>query len=243
MHYVLFGGTFFGMMGGIHYWFPKITGKMMSERLGRWNFWLTFIGFNVAFLPMHLTGLFGMPRRVYTYPDDFGFDTLNMITTVGSFVLAVGVLLLLINMWKSRRSGAFAGNNPWGAPTLEWATTSPPPPDNFAVIAPVAARHPQGEEALDEEEARTTLDRGMTLDKGKEALETTLMDAEPERILRMPEDSYAPLLLAIALGVLFTGMLLQLWWLAGAGGLGCLVALIAWLWPRRDLLEREVAHG
>ena len=243
LHYTLIGINVFPVVGATYFWFPKMTGRLLDERLGRWNFWLMFWGFNIAFLPMHLTGLFGMPRRVYTYPDDFGFDTLNMITTVGSFILAVGVLLLLINMWKSRRSGAIAGNNPWGAPTLEWATTSPPPPYNFAVIPTVASRHPLWEEALDEEEARTTLDRGMTLDKGKEALETTLMDAEPERILRMPEDSYAPLLLAIALGVLFTGMLLQLWWLAGAGGLGCLLALIVWLWPRRELLEREVAHG
>ena len=243
LHYTLIGINVFPVVGATYFWFPKMTGRLLDERLGRWNFWLMFWGFNIAFLPMHLTGLFGMPRRVYTYPDDFGFDTLNMITTVGSFILAVGVLLLLINMWKSRRSGLIAGNNPWGAPTLEWATTSPPPPYNFAVIPTVASRHPLWEDALDEEEARTTLDRGMTLDKGKEALETTLMDAEPERILRMPEDSYAPLLLAIALGVLFTGMLLQLWWLAGAGGLGCLLALIAWLWPRRDLLEREAAHG
>jgi len=126
LHYTLIGINVFPVVGATYFWFPKMTGRLLDERLGRWNFWLMFWGFNIAFLPMHLTGLFGMPRRVYTYPDDFGFDTLNMITTVGSFILAVGVLLLLINMWKSRRSGAIAGIIPGALPP--WNGRRPPRP-------------------------------------------------------------------------------------------------------------------
>ena len=248
LHYVLIGINVFPVVGATYFWFPKMTGRFMDERLGRWNFWTMFLGFNLAFLPMHLTGLLGMPRRIYTYPDQMGWNTLNLITSVGSFVFAIGVLLFFVNAWRSWRGGAPAGANPWDAPTLEWSVPSPPPPYNFAVIPTVASRHPLWEDRLQESEARTSLSRGMTLDQGKETIATSPMDGEPERIVTMPEDSYAPFLLALALTILFSGMLLLLRSVMLLGALGTLGSLILWLWPRRQLMERRApeerpAHG
>ena len=120
----------------------------MNETLGKWSFWTSFTGFNVAFLPMHLTGLLGMPRRIYTYPAHMGWDALNMITSVGAFVFAIGILLTFINVLVSLRIGRIAGPNPWDAPTLEWSVPSPPPPYNFAVLPTVASRHPLWEQQL-----------------------------------------------------------------------------------------------
>jgi heme/copper-type cytochrome/quinol oxidase subunit 1 len=213
----------------------------MDERLGRWNFWITFTGFNLAFLPMHLTGLLGMPRRVYTYADGMGWDTLNMITTIGSFVLAAGITLFVVNVIKSLRSGALAGANPWDAPTLEWAIPSPPPPYNFAVIPTVASRHPLWEERLGHQGPRSSIDRGMLLDQGKETIATTALDAEPDMIAEMPEDSSAPFLLAVSTTIIFVGLLLKNWEVVLVGGIGTLLSLLLWLWPRRELREREPA--
>jgi heme/copper-type cytochrome/quinol oxidase subunit 1 len=247
LHYVLIGINVFPVVGATYFWFPKFTGKLMDERLGRWNFWTMFSGFNLGFLPMHLTGLLGMPRRVYTYPDGMGWDLLNLITTIGSFVFAIGVLLFVVNVWISYRKGALAGDNPWDAPTLEWATSSPPPPYNFAVLPTVASRHPLWEDRLQESESCTCLARGMTLDQGKEALSTTALDAEPDRILEMPQDTCAPLLLALGMAILFIGMLAVNWPTATIGALAVLGATLLWLWPRRYLREREpppqVTHG
>jgi hypothetical protein len=202
-----------------------------------------FAGFNLAFLPMHLTGLLGMPRRVYTYGEGLGLDTLNMVTTLGSFLFAAGVLIFFANVAKSRRSGVSAGDNPWDGPTLEWAIPSPPPAYNFAVIPTVASRYPLWEDRLDESRGRSTLNEGMILDQGKETLATTPLDAEPDLILRMPEDSLAPFFLALGLLVLFAGLLLRLWAVAGLGGVGCAAALVAWLWPRARLGEKEQDDG
>ncbi len=136
-HYVLFGGTAFAMFAGAYYWFPKMFGRMLSERLGKWHFWLMVIGFNLTFFPMHILGLMGMPRRVYTYPALPGWAALNFIETIGAFIMAPPTLLFVINIWESARHGAIAGDNPWNAWTLEWATSSPPPPYNFATLPPV----------------------------------------------------------------------------------------------------------
>jgi cytochrome c oxidase subunit I len=141
-HYVLFGGTFFAIMAGFYYWFPKVTGRLLSERLGKWHFWLLFIGFNMTFFIQHFIGLLGMPRRVYTYPDLPGLATMNMISTIGAFIIAVAILIFIWNLFVSLRRGEIAGDNPWDAWTLEWATTSPPPVHNFDQLPPIRSRRP-----------------------------------------------------------------------------------------------------
>ncbi len=244
IHYVLIGINLFGVLGAVYLWFPKMSGRMMSESLGRWNFWLTFIGFNLAFLPMHWTGLLGMPRRVYTYPDGVGWGPVNLITTIGSFVLAIGLLLFFVNVAISLKRGRVAGPNPWDGPTLEWATSSPPPSYNFTVIPVVASRHPLWEKRLEEGTGQSSTERGITLDDGKETIATTVIDAEPELILKMPEDDPWPFLVTIFMTIGFAGLLLNWWWMAAVGGATTLFGLIAWLWPRQDLGQKaEHADG
>jgi cytochrome c oxidase subunit I+III len=245
IHYVLIGINVFPVAGAIYFWFPKMTGRMLDERIGRWNFWTMFLGFNLGFFPMHISGLLGMPRRVYTYADGMGWDILNLVTTIGSFVFAAGILMLICNVWISYRRGAPAGANPWDAPTLEWATTSPPPPYNFVVIPTVQSRHPLWEgRLLAESEPKSTPHAGLVLDKGREAIGTTALDAEPDIILKMPGDSYAPLAFAAALTVVFIGLLALVWWLVALAVLGAAAAMIGWLWPERALGEtREPARN
>jgi cytochrome c oxidase subunit 1/cytochrome c oxidase subunit I+III len=238
IHYVLIGINLFGVLGALYFWFPKMSGRMLSERLGRWAFATVFTGFNLAFLPMHWTGLLGMPRRIYTYPEGLGWDTVNLVTTIGAFVLAVGLLLVLIDVLVGLKRGALAGPNPWDAPTLEWATSSPPPPYNFAVIPIVASRHPLWEDRLQEGSGRSSIDRGLVLDEGKETIATTVLDAEPDVILPMPEDSPAPFLTTLAMTAGFAGLLLHWWWLAAAGGAATLLGLVVWLWPRAALGQK-----
>jgi len=141
-HYVLFGGSIFGLLAAAYYWFPKITGKMMDERLGRLNFWGTFIGFNMTFFPMHFLGLSGMPRRYYTYGESSGWSFWNAFISFGAFFLAATMLLFFYNVGKSLRDGEPAGNNPWDAATLEWGISSPPPAYNFAQIPTIGHRDP-----------------------------------------------------------------------------------------------------
>jgi cytochrome c oxidase subunit 1/cytochrome c oxidase subunit I+III len=161
-----------------------------------------------------------------------------MITTVGSFVFAIGVLLFIINVTVSYRRGRLAGDNPWDAPTLEWATSSPPPPYNFAVIPTVASRHPLWEDRLLEPGVdKSKVDAGLVLDRGREALGTTALDAQPDIILKMPGDSYAPLLLALCATAIFVGLLTHLWWVAGMAATATGAATLVWLWPEAALGE------
>lgn len=141
-HYVLFGGTVFGTFAGTFYWFPKFTGRLLDEKLGKIQFWMMFIGFNVTFFPMHIVGLLGMSRRIYTYPAGLGWTGFNVIETIGAFVLGIASLVFFYNAFVSLRNGKEAGDNPWGAFTLEWATSSPPPVYNFKKIPVVRSRRP-----------------------------------------------------------------------------------------------------
>ncbi|PMS15308.1 cytochrome c oxidase subunit I [Trinickia dabaoshanensis] len=244
LHYVLIGINVFPVVGGVYYWFPKFTGKMMSERLGRVAFWLMFVGFNVGFFPMHILGLLGMPRRIYTYAPDMGWSTANLITSIGSFIFAFGILVFLIDVAYSLKRGPAAGNNPWDAGSLEWSIPSPPPPYNFAVLPIVGSRHPLWETRMEDEadkpeEARSHLDDGYLLGQGKEALGTTAVSGKPYVILKMPGDSYAPFVLGLAAALFFGALLLQ-WWVFGGIVLAvCVAAIIGWMWPRRELVQRE----
>ncbi len=245
LHYVLLGINVFPVVGGIYYWFPKFTGRMMSEKLGKWSFWVMFIGFNVGFFPMHLAGLLGMPRRIYTYSSRMGWDGVNMITSIGSFVFALGVLIFLVNVVISLKRGALAGPNPWDAATLEWTTSSPPPAYNFAVIPTVGSRHPLWEGRLEEDSrdsrARSNFTEGYLLTKGRETIGTSPIDAKPVAILKMPDDSYTPFFAGLFLSLLFAGLLLH-WWsftagMAIAGG----ITLVIWMWPQKALVQRIAA--
>jgi cytochrome c oxidase subunit I len=141
-HYVLMGGAVFSIFSGIYYWFPKMTGRLLNERLGKISFWVMFIGFNLTFFVQHALGLSGMPRRVFTYPPNMGWSTYNLISSVGSFILGLGILLTIANVARSLRRGAVAGPDPWKGNTLEWFTTSPPPANNFDAIPRVRSVEP-----------------------------------------------------------------------------------------------------
>ena len=237
IHYVLIGINLFPVLASFYYWLPKITGRLMSERLGKWNFWVMFLGFNLGFFPMHISGLLGMPRRVFTYPAGVGWDTVNLITSIGSYIFAAGVLLFVINFFWSLVYGPAAGDNPWDAGSLEWATSSPPPAYNFAVIPTVGSREPLWEERLGWGK-RSVIHYGPALDEGgKETIQTTPLDGQPVAILRMPEDSLWPLIVSLALMLAFYGLLTAVWGVALAGGILTLIGVHGWLWPARALAE------
>ena len=231
LHYVLLGINLFPVLGGLVYWFPKFTGRMMDERLGKWAFWIMFIGFNLAFFPMHIVGLEGMPRRVYTYPAELGIGGWNLVITIGAFLFALGLLLFFYNAVRSLAAGELAGANPWDAPTLEWSTASPPPPQNFDVIPIIASRHPLWEDRLEDVADRSQLGSGYLLDHGRETIGTTPLDAEPQVILKMPGDSLLPISLAVSVAILFVGLLGHWWIVAALGALGALVVLFLWFLP------------
>ncbi|WP_134496627.1 cytochrome c oxidase subunit I [Microvirga pakistanensis] len=226
-HYVLIGGNVFPLLGAVYYWFPKFTGRMMSERLGKWNFWLAFIGFNIAFFPMHITGLMGMPRRVYTYLPEMGWGNLNLISTAGALILFASFVLFLYNMVTSARSGPLAGDNPWDAGTLEWATTSPPPPQNFDRIPFVTNREPLWAE-------RETLPvvTGLEVNK-REILVTTVSEARADVREPSPDPSLWPLLAAIATSITFVASIFTPWAVVWGGALVA-ITLTGWFWPKSE---------
>jgi len=142
LHYVLFGGSVFGIFAGLYYWFPKMTGRLLDEGLGKLHLWATFAGFNLTFLPQHWLGAVGMPRRVFTYAASTGWGPLNLVSTIGAAILAVAMVIFAVNLVRSLRSGEVAGDDPWDGFTLEWATSSPPPAENFPTIPAVTGRRP-----------------------------------------------------------------------------------------------------
>jgi cytochrome c oxidase subunit I len=231
-HYVLIGGAVFPMFAAFAYWFPKITGRMMSEKLGVWSFWLFAIGFNVTFFPMHILGLRGMPRRVYTYPAGAGWTVLNQIESCGYILLFFGVLLFLINVWRSLRSGQIAPSNPWSAGGLEWATDSPPAPYNFLDLPTV-----NGREALWDAASDQPVVVGLHEDV-REVLTTRLMDAEPEGRDEFPEPTIWPFVAAIVTTALFIGSIFRPV-AVSIGAIPLAIALIGWFWPTREESSRR----
>ena len=233
LHYVLIGMNLFPVIAAFYYWLPKMTGRMLDERLGRWNFWIMFIGMNVTFFPMHILGLRGMPRRIYTYPEGLGWDTLNMVETWGAYVFALGVLLFVVNVVRSLRSGAPAGHNPWGASSLEWSTTSPPPAYNFAIIPTVASRDP----LWDEHDETAGSPSALLRDDRKVTTSSSVLDAEVDGVLSMPDDTLLPLLISLALTLLFIGLLSKSALLGGGGIVATVLLAAAWNWPSAESLE------
>jgi cytochrome c oxidase subunit I len=234
-HYVLVGGMLFPLFAGFYYWFPKLTGRLLDERLGSWNFWLMFTGFNLAFFPMHIMGLLGMPRRIYTYAAGLGWDTLNAISTLGAFVLALGILALIINVLASIRTGEQAGDNPWQGGTLEWATTSPPPAYNFRTLPLVRSLRPVLEQPGLNEHVQQAHDPADSVDSSDpfkhETLETTLLEAWSERSIHMSEGTVIPFWAVLALAGVFSGILARQAWIVSASVIALLILLILWLQP------------
>jgi cytochrome c oxidase subunit 1 len=231
LHYVLIGGAVFPLFGAFYYWYPKITGRMLDERLGKWNFWLFFIGFNVTFFPMHNLGLHGMPRRVYTYPADMGWNGLNLLASAGALIIAASVVLFVLNVIRSRRHGQAAGDNPWGASTLEWAIPSPPPAYGFAHIPVV-----QGREPLWQPATSPTHVTGLS-HEDRELLVTTLLDARPDHRFTDPQPSIWPLVAAAAVTAMLIGSIFTPWAVVW-GSAPVAVALIGWFWPKKKETER-----
>lgn len=226
-HYVLIGGFVFPFFAGLYYWYPKLTGKMLSEKLGKLNFWWMFIGMNLTFFPMHIAGFMGMPRRVYTYPAEMGWGTVNMLETIGAYLFASGVLLFLVNAAWSYYSGDEAGENPWGADTLEWATSSPPPPYNFVHIPIVEGRHALWERSNPDVQPAVAGIR----DDRREGIATSLLDGEPQAAYIFPGPTIGPLLTAIAVSIGFIGVNFDTRIVPVAFFLTFL-SLVYWFWPR-----------
>jgi cytochrome c oxidase subunit I+III len=225
-HYVLIGGAVFPLFGAFYYWFPKAYGRVLSERIGRWNFGLMFVGFNLTFFPMHILGLRGMPRRVYTYAPDTGWGDLNLLASLGAIVLAAGVVVFLVNVVLTLRRDPDAPANPWDAEGLEWHTSSPPPVYNFADPPVVRGRYAlwtPGEERVV---------TGLRRDKPT-ALVTHVLDAQPDHKMEMPTPSIWPLLSAAAVGGMFLGSIFTPWAMVW-GMIPTFVAMVCWFWPKKD---------
>jgi cytochrome c oxidase subunit 1 len=206
-HYVLLGGLVLGILAGIHFWYPKVTGRIMDERLGRIAFWIYVIGMNLTFMPMHWIGLLGMPRRIFTYPAELNVEGLNQLATAGGFLTAVGVLIFAVNLVRSLKTGLPAGPNPWNAPTLEWATESPPVEHNFNRIPVVHSREPMWLEREGVEDAA----RGT-----------------PDPHIHMPPNSYWPIFTAFGVTLTFSLFFAPAWWAPLIGVVWVAIGILMW---------------
>jgi heme/copper-type cytochrome/quinol oxidase subunit 1 len=223
-HYVLIGGAVFPLLGAVAFWFPKVTGRMLSEKLGHLSFWVLFVGFNLTFFPMHQLGMEGMPRRVYTYLEERGWGRLNLLASVGAAMLALGFLIYLANLLRSLRSGPSASANPWDGDGLEWDTASPPPSYNWEFPPTVRGRYPLWTRA-----ANQPVVTGLKLDR-PELLVTRTLDAEPDHRTIVPGPSAAPLAFALSTGVAFIVSIFTPWGIV-IGAVPAIVAGIAWFLP------------
>ncbi len=265
-HYVLFGGSMFGLFAGAYYWYPKFAGKLLNERLGKIHFWLMFIGFNMTFGPFHILGLQGMPRRIYTYPEGRGWDVWNLVSTIGSFVIALSILTFCINVLKTRKTQQDVGEDPWDARTLEWTIPSPPPEYNFKEIPLVTSRDELWHRKYTEDDDGRSVRRAVTLEQpempGTEVEPSTDAhdgpdhaegddghtdpahdDEEHEPHIHMPSPSYWPLLTALGLPILSYGMIYKTWAVAILGGVWIFGSIYSWALEPATAPEDLPDHG
>jgi cytochrome c oxidase subunit 1 len=233
-HYVLIGGAVFPLFGAIYYWFPKASGRMLSERLGRWQFWLFFIGVNLTFFPMHQLGFEGMPRRVYTYLAETGWGRLNLLASLGAATIVLSGLVFIVNVARSLRGGSPATRPPWGGSTLEWAAASPPRPYNFAFIPVVKDQGPLW--TFPGELPAVT---GLRTDV-RDVLLTTLIDARPDSRHRHPPPTIWPFVAGLATGIFFIALVFTPWgFVLGVPLLTA--AMVGWAWPRGQDHREQVS--
>ena len=240
LHYTLIGGMLFPVMAGVQYYYPFAMGKTLSRTLGIWSFWLTFLGFNIAFLPMHLTGLLGMPRRVFTYGAERGWDWLNLLSTVGAFVLAAGFLIFVWDCMRPKGHQPNPPRNVWNAGTLEWVGRVPA--DNWGLrsIPEINSRYP----LWGDKDLLATIDEGRGLlpdaKEGKrETLVTSVLDAMPIQVLRVGGPTWLPALSGIGLGGVFIFATYKWWWLTALSGVFFLAATLYWLWTGTAVIPEK----
>lgn len=248
MHYTLIGGMLFPVIGATYYYFPIMKGKLLSDRIGRVAFWFIFAGFNLTFLPMHLTGLLGMSRRVFTYQSGDGFDTLNLISTVGAFVIAAGILLVSLDLLRPKAKAPASPRNPWNAGTLEWLQQMPGEAWGVRSVPQVMTRYPLWDQANLVQEVDAG---GFYLPDAEEGLRETIVtsavDARPLQCLRVPGPSFKPMVAAALTGAVFIVATFHWWWAALGFGAGAVAAILAWLWtgtariPEKD--RKDVGLG
>jgi cytochrome c oxidase subunit I len=236
-HYVLFGGAVLPLLAGLFYWWPKLTGRMTNRRWGVWSFVLVFGGFNVTFFPMHIMGLLGMPRRQWTYGPGLGWTALNMISTIGSYILAAGFLVTLAVFAHSLFRGERAPDDPWGGNTLEWATGSPPKDYNFAVIPTVHSVNPMWDGRTLASMAERRYDENRTLLHEHQALRTSELDGREETVMSMPEETVVPLMVAAAVTAVFCFVLVSAWVAAGVAAAIDGILLLWWMGRRPEVEE------
>jgi cytochrome c oxidase subunit I len=241
LHYTLLGGMLFPVMAGVWYFYPFAMGKRLSFKLGVWSFWLCFAGFNIAFLPMHLTGLLGMPRRVYTYGAEMGWDGLNLLSTVGAFIFAAGFLVFVWDCVRPKGEAEKTTHNPWNAGTLEWLAPHPSPSYGMRAIPTVHSRYP----LWDDKEMIGRVERGEGYlndapEGRRETLVTTVLDAEPLQVLRVQGPTWITAIAAFGLGGVFIFATYKWWWLTLASGVVFFAALMVWLWTgTAEIPEKE----
>jgi cytochrome c oxidase subunit I+III len=242
LHYVLIGGMLFPVVAGIYYFFPFVSGKKLSDRLGRIAFWPMFVGFNLGFLPMHLTGLKGMPRRVFTYPQGLGWDWLNLLSTVGAFTFAAGFLIVVWDVLRPKGKQPYSERNPWNAGTLEWLTEMPGQPWGARTVPLIESRYPlwdQKDFLRDYDEGRFFLpdaEEGL-----RETLVTSTLDAEPEQCLRVAGPTFLTMLAAIFTGGAFIFPTFHMYIAGLVSALLALGFILAWLWTGTAMIP-EKAH-
>lgn len=248
LHSVLIGGTIFPLVAGAYYFFPIATGKKLSDRLGRRAFWLMFTGFNVTFLPMHFTGLRGMPRRVFTYPEGLGFDALNLLSSIGAFVLAAGFAIFVWDLVRPKSRQPYSERNPWGAGTLEWLQEMASQPWGFRSLPEIDSRYPLWDQPnfqRDVDEGRFYMPDAEELKR--ELMVTTIIDAQPVQCLRVPGPTFLTLIAAVFTGGVFLFPIFKMWWATAVSAALLLGALVVWLWTGTALIperqEKDVGLG